>query len=389
MPASAVHGSGCEAEGAKPAERRQAEACGVKERCSAAGSPGGAALRLPQIKLGGGAAEPLAERRRWAARAARSNHRSGCHSARVCAGRAATEMTGLVASARHQRHAARGSDLRNAGAPKQAAGSLGGLGGGGSSSSSSSAAEPPIPGRTTSPLPSLLSSIGRWRRDCAPHPSQGPADSKTQAELPGNGPLAAFTKLKVGGELLPVIGIEDDSPAGSERWSALLEHGLLAREVFERYGAGNDGKLGVPELHWLLRDHGIKLDYAGTCRALSGVTNQGEQRIDFEGFARVVAEAGTPNRGYTEEVIILLHCVFNSYDRNSSGLLERQEFLKLLKDAGHRTETADELAQSLKLISNCRPDGVVGPLTFDHFLALLQKLNGQWHSREEDDTLLS
>jgi len=197
-------------------------------------------------------------------------------------------------------------------------------------------------------------------------------------------PLIAFTRLKIG-EVLPVEGMRSGSTdklnmMNAEAGEVAHEHGLLARSVFERYGAANNGKLGVSELHWLLRDHGIMVDYGAACRTLSGVLHPGERRIDFDGLLNLVAEAGTARRGYTEEVIIVLHCIFNSYDRNKSGLLDRQDCLRLLADYGHTAETADETRALLKLISDCRQAGGVGPLAFDQFLALLRRLN------RKDDT---
>mmetsp|Transcript_1567 Transcript_1567/g.3231 ORF Transcript_1567/g.3231 Transcript_1567/m.3231 type:complete len:430 (-) Transcript_1567:93-1382(-) len=423
-----AHGSDSQAEGATSADQQQTSACSVNEQCNPVGSGTGELLRLPQIKTRGRLAEPRAECHKQVAEATGSCHESGCHSARPRLDKVSADAMScgpsVAVSARHQQSVPRGAVLRSVGGSKSSSGS--GVGRSGSSggatrsragSNSSTSAVEVQSSEKASPLPSLLSSIGRWRRRAPKWPPQemkdtshrhcrsmsktgeqdtteecldlsmtrwSPPESKrAEAEVSCTGPLAAFTKLKIG-ELLDVVGIGPDSSAVRDRWAALPEHGLLAREVFERYCVDN-GRLGAPELLWLLRDYGIMLDYDGACRILSTVTDRGERQIDFDGFSRIVAEAGTPHHGYTHEVFILLKGVFNSYDKNKSGLLERQEWLRLLQDASHGVDAAEETTQ---LISSCRQGGV-GPLTFQQFLVLMQNLNLLDASREEeDDTLL-
>lgn len=181
----------------------------------------------------------------------------------------------------------------------------------------------------------------------------------------------------------------DAEPAAARNGARLFAgRGLLARDVFEQYCSGpapTEGPrfLGAMELGRLLRDNHVDLDYLGRCRALQLACGHAAQAADHAAFLRLVAATSTGTQPPSsrrrsppreEAAVALVQAVFNSYDTDRSGLLERDECLELLADCGKAPRTAEQTKRVCELLSQCRRDGLPGALDFEEFQTLLRKV---------------
>merc|ERR1712060_235333 len=112
----------------------------------------------------------------------------------------------------------------------------------------------------------------------------------------------------------------------------------------------------------MLSAHGMALDYVGTARIMNALAGKGEQLIDFDRFLLSIMRAGARGSSYQEEMLTVLRCVFNSYDKDGSGVLEKVEYLRALEDCGRGPTSFEESTYISKLLAACHQNGEHGPL---------------------------
>jgi len=145
--------------------------------------------------------------------------------------------------------------------------------------------------------------------------------------------------------------------------------------AFSKYDRDGDGKLSMVELGTMLREQGHKLDYASAERAMELAAGAGAKELSLEGFLNMMERHATRSCGYAEHQKDLLRQVFHAYDTNRSGSLEVREISALLSDLGRAPQSREEAEDMKKLIAECRPDALAGPVCFDEFLHLARRLD--------------
>lgn len=164
-----------------------------------------------------------------------------------------------------------------------------------------------------------------------------------------------------------VVGDQQgDSVAGD----AVAGKGLLSREVFSRYDVDKNGKLGIAEFVFLLRDNGVAMDYSRACRMIDY-----SKGLDFETFLGLLASSLQETKMPREDAMAVPRSVFNSYDVNKSGMLERTEYLNLLVDHGHALDTLHDPEALEVQLGDCRQGSAFAPFGLERFLALMCRLS--------------
>jgi len=149
---------------------------------------------------------------------------------------------------------------------------------------------------------------------------------------------------------------------------------LKACVAFSKYDRDGDGKLSLLELGTMLREQGQKLDYASAERAMELAAGGGKE-LSLEGFLKIMEQHAARSCGYSEHAKDLLSNIFKAYDSNFTGSLEVLEISALLSDMGRAPMSRQEAEDMKHLISECRQDGVAGPLRFDEFLHFARRLD--------------
>jgi len=214
-------------------------------------------------------------------------------------------------------------------------------------------------------------------------------------------PLRAFTRLRTC-ELSPMPDTE--SVLGSFHAAAALGRGLFWPATFERYAMGRmpgmskvtGACLGPAEFGRLLRDHGVELGYDVRCRALELVSGSNcVHSTDFQSFfdfieatARLWVAAdptiGKNTKGKKkkrrgkkpeEAALAVARAVFNSYDVERTGVIDREGYMKLLRDKSQVPQNIEEWQDLCRQVSFCRQDGLPGPLDFPDFLRFVVRLS--------------
>jgi len=197
-------------------------------------------------------------------------------------------------------------------------------------------------------------------------------------------PVSAFTRLKVECIDNPKCVVPALLDESRRKHSG---HGLLSLDGFSRYSESSCtgdqcASLGISELHWLLRDHGESLDYVTTARIMSLLAGAGTQQLEFGKFLSSLMKHSSRCASPPEEMLTVLRCVFNSYDKNKSGSLEKSEYLNALEDRHRIPRTLEDCKGINKLIAACHENRQVAPLGFEEFVTLLRLLNKEeqgWH----------
>lgn len=278
--------------------------------------------------------------------------------------------------------------------------------------------------RTTTRLPSLLttaaaamaSSARAAQASCADdsrgshnsvHPRRSqpfqrqPIPKQTDQDVPRTG---IFTRLVIR-DLGPV---PDSNPFTAGGSGDFLGHGLLWPPCFQRYAVGCTAGmscegtcLGVAEFGRMLREHQVELNYESRCRAMELIGGKGAQAMDFHVFRELVEfTAGTATQAASQCVDAIVGCqhhgnrrrkglkspesvalavvraVFNSYDFSSTGMLRREDYMRLLRDRGQTPRNQEECENLSRQLAFCREDGLPGSLNFMGFMRLLVFLNG-------------
>lgn len=99
-------------------------------------------------------------------------------------------------------------------------------------------------------------------------------------------------------------------------------------DTFRKLDKDGDGILSVDEVKSLLATMGLKPDSAAVSTALRRITRTGENSISFDAFKAwyVASEA---------RVEVEVRRVFDKFDKDGNGTIEREEIASLLKSLGH------------------------------------------------------
>eukprot|EP00930_Biecheleria_cincta_P024620 TRINITY_DN17608_c0_g1_i1.p1 TRINITY_DN17608_c0_g1~~TRINITY_DN17608_c0_g1_i1.p1 ORF type:complete len:456 (-),score=59.34 TRINITY_DN17608_c0_g1_i1:403-1770(-) len=271
---------------------------------------------------------------------------------------------------------------------------------------------PRLPSLLTSAAAAMASSARAAQASCAedsrgsePRRSQPfqqqPSLKQTDQDAPRTG---IFTRLGIR-ELDPV---PDSNPFTAGGSGDFLGHGLLWPPCFQRYAVGCTAGmlcegicLGVAELGRMLREHQVELDYESRCRIMELIGGKGAQAMDFNVFQELVeftagtatqaasqcadAIVGCQHRGNRRRkgskspesvALAVVRAVFNSYDFSCTGMLRREDYMRLLRDRGQTPRNQEECENLSRQLAFCREDGLPGPLNFMGFMRLLVFLNG-------------
>jgi len=147
-----------------------------------------------------------------------------------------------------------------------------------------------------------------------------------------------------------------------------------AKSIFEKYDRDGDGVLDGDEFGALLHDFGLDLNSAAYREAIEVVASPGARGLGFEDFASLLAHETRKNCGYSPDGVLELRRLFRLFDKNSSGMLEPAEYSRLLQDIGCAPRSKEDSMKLASLMSSCRADGQLGPLTFDEFTRLFAGL---------------
>lgn len=233
-------------------------------------------------------------------------------------------------------------------------------------------------------------------------PWRQPSSTQTAKGAPGKG---IFTRLVVRDDLDPV---PDSNPFIGGGSGDFLGHGLLWPACFQRYAVGwTSGMscegicLGVAEFGRMLREHQVELDYESRCRVMELVSGKAALAMDFRVFRQLVeSTAGSATQAVSQCADTIVGCqrrgnrrrkgpkppdsvalavvraVFNSYDFSCTGVLRREDYMRLLRDRGQTPRSPDEYENLSRQLAFCREDGLPGPLNFVGFMRLLVFLSG-------------
>lgn len=228
-----------------------------------------------------------------------------------------------------------------------------------------------------------------------------PSSKQTAKDAPGKG---IFTRLVIR-DLDPV---PDSNPFTGGGSGDFLGHGLLWPACFQRYAVGwTSGMscegicLGVAEFGRMLREHQVELDYESRCRVMELISGKAALAMDFHVFRQLVeSTAGSATQAVSHCVDTIVGCqhrgnrrrkgskspesvalavvraVFNSYDFSCTGMLRREDYMRLLRDRGQTPRSPDEYENLSRQLAFCREDGLPGPLNFMGFMRLLVFLSG-------------
>ena len=148
------------------------------------------------------------------------------------------------------------------------------------------------------------------------------------------------------------------------------------RAAFRRFDANNSGKLDYKELRAALRGLGVDVDEREAVRVLQSYDEEGNGLMELDEFSRLVRQvqsgrsAGSGRRGSSSKWTDAdVRRAFQKYDANSSGRLDYKELRAALQDLGLRHDS-DEAVRVLQQFDRSG-DGL---LSLDEFGKLVRQL---------------
>lgn len=161
-----------------------------------------------------------------------------------------------------------------------------------------------------------------------------------------------------------------------------------ARKAFLSYDLDGDGSLNASEFGKLLRDQGLNVNYKEALEASEAVSGE-KGTVDFDSFKHLFARAqkeekkeAQKRQGFSAEEADFLHAVFDKYDVTHNQKLEGFELSRFLEDIGKAPGSTEEQLSLRHQLEQVR-GGVLGPLTFKHFLAFVRLLDMQDEVEQE------
>ena len=143
------------------------------------------------------------------------------------------------------------------------------------------------------------------------------------------------------------------------------------RAAFRRFDANNSGKLDYKELRTALRGLGVDVNEREAVRVLQSYDGDGNGLMELDEFSRLVRQIhirgrrGSSSKWTDADV----RRAFHKYDSNSSGKLDYKELRGALQDLGLRHDT-DEAVRVLREFDRSG-DGL---LSLDEFGKLVRQL---------------
>ena len=148
------------------------------------------------------------------------------------------------------------------------------------------------------------------------------------------------------------------------------------RAAFRRFDANNSGKLDYKELRAALRGLGVDVDEREAVRVLQSYDEEGNGLMELDEFSRLVRQiqsgrsGGSGRRGSSSKWTDAdVRRAFQKYDANSSGRLDYKELRAALQDLGLRHDS-DEAVRVLQQFDRSG-DGL---LSLDEFGKLVRQL---------------
>lgn len=99
-------------------------------------------------------------------------------------------------------------------------------------------------------------------------------------------------------------------------------------DTFDEIDADKSGYIDAEELAVLLEKMGVKQDSKNTAAAVKSISRSGDGRISFEDFSKWYL-------GSEVRIEVMMRRVFNQFDLDSSGCIDRNEVSVMLKSMGH------------------------------------------------------
>eukprot|EP00746_Dinoflagellata_sp_MGD_P125090 gnl/MRDRNA2_/MRDRNA2_59784_c0_seq1.p1 gnl/MRDRNA2_/MRDRNA2_59784_c0~~gnl/MRDRNA2_/MRDRNA2_59784_c0_seq1.p1 ORF type:complete len:641 (+),score=146.64 gnl/MRDRNA2_/MRDRNA2_59784_c0_seq1:133-2055(+) len=162
-----------------------------------------------------------------------------------------------------------------------------------------------------------------------------------------------------------------------------------ARKAFLSYDLDGNGSLDAGEFGKLLRDQGVDVSYQEALEASRTVSGQKDGTVDFDAFKNLFARAqkeenkeAQGRHGFSADEADLLRAVFDKYDVTHNQKLEGFELARFLQDIGKAPGSSEEQRSLRQQLEQAR-GGVLGPLTFKHFLAFVRLLDMECEVEEE------
>lgn len=143
--------------------------------------------------------------------------------------------------------------------------------------------------------------------------------------------------------------------------------GLLSPDVFSRYDVDKNGRLGIAEFVFLLRDNGVEMDYCTAVRMMDY-----SKGLDFGTFLELLVSSLHETKTQPEIAMAVPRSIFNSYDVNRSGMLEKTEYLNLLADHGRMLHTVREPDALDAQLGDRQQSSPFTALAWDGFLELMR-----------------
>lgn len=106
------------------------------------------------------------------------------------------------------------------------------------------------------------------------------------------------------------------------------------QDTFDELDADKSGYIDMAELAGLLEKMGVSQDSKNVATAMKSISRSGDGRISFEDFSKWYL-------GSEVRIEVMMRRVFNQFDLDSSGTIDRQEVVTMLKTMGHHLDEAE------------------------------------------------
>lgn len=147
------------------------------------------------------------------------------------------------------------------------------------------------------------------------------------------------------------------------------------QDTFDELDQDKSGFIDAEELAVLLEKMGCSQDSKNVLTAMKSISRSGDGKISFEDFSKWYL-------GSEVRIEVMMRRVFNKFDLDSSGTIDRQEVVTMLRSMGHNL-TEFETEQILDDIENAQadeevPEGAASTATGTDFgkPAVPKKVNG-------------
>jgi hypothetical protein len=138
-----------------------------------------------------------------------------------------------------------------------------------------------------------------------------------------------------------------------------------------------------------LRDQGLDVTYKEAIEAIQIANGQAGSAVDLDSFKQLLTHAyreekvaSERRQGFSASDADFLQAIFDKYDVNHNHKLEGIELAKFLEDTNHAPKDAEDQLALRRQLEQVR-GGVLGPLSFKHFLALVRLFETKREAQEK------